>query len=359
MIERRIPTLAAVAMALAVARAQDGAQDPPAGGAAQPKHHFVRLSYPADKDRVVAEVDGAGITLEQLALHIEKAHCEGFRTFLATDQGQLLLVSNLAAPWVRHFADITALASEARQRGLDLTQLDAALADALKRTFQGWLDDYAAARKARDPEATLDDRQIDRLRADFQMRNGLDCELQGWLDFLEPPDYTVAQLRAYFADHAREFGGMVTFAHILVMHRDAGTGILLEEEGQKRALARMADVKARILPDGSNFREVARLMSEDSRTAPDGGVLRNVERFDRRLPALLTRTAWRLRDGEISDVVETEYGLHLVQRIGFTQQKFLLFTESMYPIVRRNMQESRQEDLLLDVRKRHGVHLLF
>lgn len=329
----------------------------PVADSAQPRPNYKLLSYPEDKEFVVAEIRGTPYTLEQLARYIEARHAPEFRKFLATDQGQLLLRSDLMAPWVRHFADIVALLAEIEARDVDARNAEPVLSAALKRTFEQYLDGYLQERRKHDPQLTLTAAQADRLRADFQMRCGIDCELQGWLDFLEPAEYTVPQLRLFFTDHAREFGGMVTFAHILVMHRDAGTGLLLDEQAQKAARARMERIKAELLPDGSNFQALARLRSEDTRSAADGGVLRNVTRFDRRLPALLCRTAWGLRDGEISDVVESEYGLHLAQRIELTQQQFLIFTEAVHPLVRQRMQESRQEDLLLAVRQRYHVTL--
>lgn len=348
----------AVAVLLASALPLPAQEEPaPTAATVQQQPAFRVLAYPKDKDFVAAEVDGRQFSLERLAEYLEGRHCPGFRTFLATDQGQLLLRSDMLAPWVRHFADIMALIAEAEARKLDTSMAEPALADALTRTFRGFLDEYVKARKQGNPEFRLTDQQVDRLRADFQMRNGLDCELQGWLDFLEPADYSEQQLRDFFADHAREFGGMVTFAHILVPHRDAGTGLLLDDKRQGEARARLADIKARLLPDGSNFQEIARLMSADTRTAPEGGVMRNVTRFDRRLPAILCRTAWLLKDGETSDVIESEYGFHLVQRLEFSQQRFMVFTADMQPLVRQAMQQSRQEDLLFDVRKRHRVKL--
>src|SRR5690606_31080650 len=162
--------------------------------------------------------------------------------------------------------------------------------------------------------------RVDSLLADFQLRRGLSSELQGMLDHLEPGEFTRTQLQEFFQANARVFGGRVTIAHILIQHRDAGTGILLAGEAYARATARLADVRARLRPDGANFEEVARGYSDDTRTAKEGGLLNGLARFDDRMPAALCREAWRLRDGEVSDVVETQYGWHLVKRIEFTQQ---------------------------------------
>jgi hypothetical protein len=258
---------------------------------------------------------------------------------------------------VRQFADLEAM-RQTFAGEIDETKLKEAQSTALQRTFQGWLDTYIADRKANDRPTELTQAQVNRLLADFQLRQGLAAELQGMLDHLEPGDYNRAQLQQFFNDNARAFGGRVTMAHILIQHRDGGRGILLADEGFARANARLADVKARLRPDGSNFEEVARGFSDDTRTAPNGGLLHGVHRFDDRLPAVLCRAAWLLRDGEVSDVIESQYGWHLVKRIDFSQQMFILFTEDAIPSIRQVMIRSRQEDRLFKAREQTKLRLL-
>jgi len=330
-------------------------------GQAAPKasEHFPVLAWPRDRERVLAEVDGKPLRLEDLARHIEERHSPGFREFLATDAGNLLLRSDGIATWVRQFADVRALAAEARARNITPEAAEPALSASLKNYFQHWLDDYVAGLARQGHPTQITQERVNHLLSDFQLKHGLACELGGWLDFLEPDDYTDKQLRDYLNDHARYFGGTVTIAHILVQHRDAGTGILLDDEGQKRALSRLADVRARLRPDGSNFAEVAALMSEDTVTAAKGGVLRDVARFDDRLPAILCRTAWFVKEGEISDVVESQYGYHIVKRLEFNQHRFILFTDDAKPEIRSMMRRDRQEDLLFKLRASRQVTLKY
>ena len=336
---------------------------PPQPQAAEQPHFLVRR-YPQDRDVAVAQVGTRTLTLGDLVDHLDQKHYPGFRDALAKrPEIQRMLQSDLVAPWVRQFADIEALRQTAGGEATDEPKPDesklvAAQSDALKRAFQGWLDTYVAERKAAGRPTDLSQRQVNSLLADFQLRRGLAAELQGWLDHLEPGDYNRAQLQAFFNDNARAFGGKVTIAHILVQHRDSGTGILLADEGFARATARMADIKARLRPDGSNFEEVARAHSEDVRTASGGGVLGGLHRFDDRMPAALCRAAWNLRDGEVSDVVETQYGWHLVKRIEFAQQVFILFTDDAIPTIRDVMRRALQEDRLFAARAGTKLRLL-
>jgi parvulin-like peptidyl-prolyl isomerase len=320
--------------------------------------HFLVRRYPQDRDEAIAQVGDRMLTLGDLVDHIEAVHYPGFGEALTRrPEFQRFLVSDLIAPWVRQFADLQALQQTFGDR-LDADKVKQAQSTALQQAFQGWLDTYVADRRAHGRPTDLSQRDVNRLLTDFQLRRGIGIEMQGLLDQLEPGDYTRPQLQQFFNDNARAFGGRVTMAHILIQHRDGGTGILLADEGYARATARLADVRARLRPDGSNFEEVARGYSDDLRTAPNGGVLNGVHRFDDRLPAALCRAGWFLRDGEVSDVVESQYGWHLVKRLDFSQQIFILFTDDAIPDIRQVMIRSRQEDRLFEAREKAKVRLL-
>jgi hypothetical protein len=316
------------------------------------------LSYPEDKARVVARIDGREFTLEQLVDHIEKRHCPHFRSLLTGPSGQLILRSDLLASWVRQFADVQLLSDEAAARKLDPAAAEPFLSAALKNNFEKFLAQYTDGLQRQGIASKPTQERINNLLTDYQMRRGLGCEAAGWLDFLEPDNYSTGQLRDYFTANPRLFGGMVTLQHILVYNRDPGTGILLGEEGQQRAQARIADIKGRLAPDGSNFADVAKLLSEDTATAKNGGELANVHRFDDRLPAILCRTAWSLKDGDVSGPVETQYGLHFVKRVSFDQKMYMIYHNDMLPVIREMMHRHLQENLLLMLRSKHKLELL-
>jgi len=344
-------------------------RSPPAPAAPQrAQDRFVRLRYPRDRDHVVATVDGAPITLEELCRHIDGRHHPGFCRELEgpPDQaspegspgGALILESDLMAPWVRHYAYIKALQADAKARGVDVSGAEETISAALKAGFQEYLDRYVAGLKAQHLPTELPQRRINRLLADYQFANGLACELQGWIDFLAPEQpWSEQQLHDFFEDNVRSFGGAVSIEHILVQHRDAGTGILLDEEGRRRAATRLAEIRGRLAKDGSNFEEVARLYSEDTKTAPGGGRIDGVERFDQRMPAAICRAAWFMKDGEISDLIETQYGFHIVRRIALVQKQYIIYTPGAMPAVRMMMKKSERENLLFDALKKHPVDL--
>jgi hypothetical protein len=337
------------------------AQEPaPAPALGDDRPHFVVRRYPEHKDAAIAVVGSRTLTLGDLVDHIDARHQPGFRTAVAkAPEIQRMLQSDLIAPWVRHFADLEALRQTfpAEFEGERKAALEAAQSAALKARFQAWLDQWVADKRDAGRPVEPTQEQINRRLSDFQLKNGLACELQGALDHLEPGGHNRVQLQNFFNENARAFGGRVDIAHILIQHRDAGTGILLDDAGLALANTRLADIKARLRPDGSNFAEVA-ARSDDQRTAANGGVLKGVHRYDDRLPPALCRAAWSLRDGEISDVVETQYGWHIVRRLEFTQNIIILFTDDAIPTVRTVMQRALQEQRLFDARAAAGVRLL-
>jgi peptidyl-prolyl cis-trans isomerase SurA len=78
------------------------------------------------------------------------------------------------------------------------------------------------------------------------------------------------------------------------------------------ALAMIQQLEAR-LRRGESFEELARTHSEDSFTAARGG--EQAPWVDGLPPHAFARAALRLRPGEISPVVEDDFGFHLIQRI--------------------------------------------
>jgi hypothetical protein len=320
---------------------------------------FVVRHYPQDRDAPVAIVGSHPITLGELVDHVDSRHQPGFREALVQNPAiQRMLESDIIAAWVRQYADIEALKLLTKDTDLDQKALEEAQSAQLKASFQAFLNREIEQRRTAGRPTDLSQAQVNKMLARYQLDNGLAAELQGWLNFLEPDTYNRAQMQEFFNNNARAFGGTVTVAHILIYNRDPGRGILLNEAGLARANTLLADVRARLRADGSNFDEVAKLCSADQRTAPQGGLLGNVHRFDDRLPAALCRAAWNLRDGEVSDVVESQYGWHILKRLDFQQQIFILFTDDAIPSIREVMRRSRQEDLLFQAREKAGLKLL-
>lgn len=96
-------------------------------------------------------------------------------------------------------------------------------------------------------------------------------------------------------------------AHILVSIPDGATS----EEREKRR-QKAAGLLKRVR-DGEDFTQIA-ISSSDGQQALQGGDLDWRKAVD--LPSLFATTAARLKDGEVSDVLETGTGFHLIKRVG-------------------------------------------
>ena len=82
------------------------------------------------------------------------------------------------------------------------------------------------------------------------------------------------------------------------------------EQAIEDAKNRLTDIKQRVL-DGSSFSTMAVLYSEDPGSARNGGKYEGIKRgqFVKEFEAV----AFNLKEGEVSDPFETEYGFHIVQ----------------------------------------------
>ncbi|MBK8976177.1 MAG: peptidylprolyl isomerase [Planctomycetes bacterium] len=336
-------------------------QQPPDPAAAERTDPPQKLAWPRDAERAIARVGTEELTLGRLIDHLDDRHFPGMRRLMETDAGRGYLESPIAAAWVRQYADVIALEREAASRGIDYEDAREALGAALKAAFEDWLHRYSEARERRGRPLELDQARVDLLLTQFQRDEGLGTELKGWLDVLVPPvdPEAVGLLRQFYTDHPQYFGGVVSAAQIFVRHRDPETLELYRGEARRAAYERLAEIRARLASDGSNFEEVARAFSEDRRTAAEGGLLSGIRRFDDRLPAALCRTVWSLRDGEISEPFESPYGIHIVKRLGYQHLYYVIFNEKIQAEIAATMQRKAQEDLLFDVRERYGVTLLY
>jgi hypothetical protein len=110
-------------------------------------------------------------------------------------------------------------------------------------------------------------------------------------------------LRARFEDELP--GGRLRARHILIQYPERGTDA---QADSVRAL--VASLRSRIM-DGEDFEALAREYSQDTRTASNGGDLGSFGR-DEMFPQFES-AAFALDVGEMSDIVETTLGLHLIR----------------------------------------------
>ncbi|MFH1941051.1 MAG: peptidylprolyl isomerase [bacterium] len=115
----------------------------------------------------------------------------------------------------------------------------------------------------------------------------------------------VERFYASMQDSIPEKKSMVMLRHILI---DAQPG----DKAKERAIEKIREIQDR-LRQGEDFEDLAKLYSEDPGTKEGGGDLGFVERGS--LFQSFEEAAFVLNPGDISDVVETAVGLHLIQMV--------------------------------------------
>ncbi len=86
----------------------------------------------------------------------------------------------------------------------------------------------------------------------------------------------------------------------------------VNSEEHQKALDKLTDLRSRIIDQGEDFEELAKKYSADG-SADKGGDLGFSNRGQ--MVAPYEAAAYSLKNGEISDIVETDFGLHLIKMI--------------------------------------------
>jgi foldase protein PrsA len=119
--------------------------------------------------------------------------------------------------------------------------------------------------------------------------------------------------------------------HILIRFEgengDDLTGIPAEEEllSKSDAFQKISDIKNEI-ENGASFEDLARKYSQDPFSAENGGEMgfigkgQLVEEFE--------EAAFLLKDGEISDIVETVFGYHIIKMYEYMEASYMAFDEA-------------------------------
>ena len=100
-------------------------------------------------------------------------------------------------------------------------------------------------------------------------------------------------------------------AHLLLMTKDPVTGQPASPEQRAAKLEKIQKLKKRIA-DGEDFAKLVKENTEDERSRDKGGeyVFARGE-----MPLEFEAAAWSLKPGQVSDIVTTQFGFHLIKTI--------------------------------------------
>jgi parvulin-like peptidyl-prolyl isomerase len=152
---------------------------------------------------------------------------------------------------------------------------------------------------------TLADLLRDTHQSEATLRQGLE-RLRRWMGYANS-HVDEAQVQKYYADYKDFFDGvMVRASHIALR-----LPIQASAEEVAKAKARLEALKGQILAGKLDFAAAAKANS-DCPSAPQGG---DLDFFPRKwvVEEPFARAAFALKVGEMSDIVRTDFGLHLIK----------------------------------------------
>ncbi len=87
---------------------------------------------------------------------------------------------------------------------------------------------------------------------------------------------------------------------------------VITKEDKKRAFDQLAEIRNLILTKGKNFETMARIHSQDPGSASQGGKISATKGM---MVPQFEETLFKLKVGEVSEIVETTYGYHIIKLI--------------------------------------------
>jgi NIMA-interacting peptidyl-prolyl cis-trans isomerase 1 len=104
----------------------------------------------------------------------------------------------------------------------------------------------------------------------------------------------------------------ITAKHVLVRYAGAKRAPETVTRTREQACLRAEEALTK-LKDGMSFAEVVRIYSDESGAATREGTIGTIERTD--VAAAFADAAFELATGEVSQVVETTFGFHVILRV--------------------------------------------
>ena len=148
---------------------------------------------------------------------------------------------------------------------------------------------------------------------------------------------TDAEARAFYDKHSAEFEQpeLAHVRHILLMTIDPTTHQPLSTNSIAAKRKEIDDILKQIR-DGGDFAALAEKYSEDPGSKDNGGELPEFSRGQ--MVPEFSAAAFALTNNQVSDVVTTQYGYHIIKMIGKTPAKKYAFTDEL-PRLNKTVEE--------------------
>lgn len=300
---------------------------------------------------VVATVNGRPISSKLYEMYLKNGR-EGLGLDSNTDEGRLKL-DQLREGIVSELIDRTLIAQEAERRGLSIPPEK--MAEAERRAIADLGGDQQYNSYLADHRLTRDEyREVVRVQVYGEMmRNELNKGL------VVSDEQIKTYYEAHHGDPAFQQPERVTAAHILIAARP---NLISEQLRREKSLAgetlarsvreemerrrqRTKELRSKATARATDFAALARQWSEDPGTRLRGGDLGSFARNSH--PRAFDEAAFALKPGQVSPVVETEYGFHLIKVSAREPARTQKLAEAA-PEIRRRLFAEREAKNLTD-----------
>lgn len=181
-----------------------------------------------------------------------------------------------------------------------------------------------------------DGRSFDELKNDIKQRLAyrkfIEAQSVGTINVTE------ADAKKYYDENPKQFQQPeeVRASHILVMLKPEGTDVNAAKAKAKEKIQGLLQK----IKDGADLAELAKANS-DCPSAKDGGDLNYFPRGMMTEP--FEKAAFELEVGKISDIVETDYGYHIIKVTDHRQARVLSFEDAKVNIIEELTQQKKAE----------------
>lgn len=236
----------------------------------------------------------------------------------------------------------TVLVQEAKARNISVTPAEAKqVTDARIGELRKQVPNETAFNKA------LAERNMTlaRLRSDIEKDMVIGKMMEA--EMAKQPPLSDADIKAYYDKNPDEFSG-VRASHILI--RPEG----FDEASKKKARATAEDL-AKQAKGGADFAELAKKHSADG-SAQQGGDLGFFTKGQ--MVPEFSKAAFSLQPGQISDVVETQFGFHVIKVIERKDVQFAEAAEKLRGFLGQQRREQAQEAFIKSLKDKARIEVL-
>jgi peptidyl-prolyl cis-trans isomerase SurA len=274
-------------------------------GMATPVHAQVVAPDPDLVDRVVAVVGDSVILLTQVQEEVERMRAQNQVTVPTDPAGLQRLYGEVVDTWVNRLLVLQAAAKDSLVQ-VDEDRVEEVVNQEMTERTQQFPGGQAGLQQALTREGITLAQYREILKTQVRQEQLQQTYVQRLLQNAPPIEVSEAELRAAFGDAQQQLQQrpkLVTFEQVVIAPSPSDSAKVL-------ARARAQQVLDSIRT-GADFEEMARTHSQDPGSAESGGDLGWFRRGA--MVREFEDAAFSLLDGQVSDLVETEFGFHIIK----------------------------------------------